>query len=189
MMYRIGNEQFEISEAGIVGRLLPDEGLVWALDVYAQGRDTDEFTYVEPKLSFTALPHPDSADRELQHLHFPHAVAYDDKTDEWIGDFYIYDGHFFRSELDLRRVSPTRFKIHWKGEVDTSPEQIPAEHFVPFEIEQEIVFPGILCEWTDEKTSRRILEPICETADLFWCGEDNGFFDSPFLSTKKLEIN
>ena len=182
-MYRIQDEEFEFDSGGIAGRLDEQRGLLWAIDVYAKRKETKAFGWVQPQLSFTQLPHPPGADYSLKQLHFPEARAYDEVAGIWIGDFYIFDGHFFRSGVRLERTSPSQFHIHWKGEVNITPEAFPGEAFVPFEIALEIPFHGILCESTDEKTSRRLLERVCDVSSLTWIERGNEFFDCAFLST------
>ncbi len=183
-MYKIQNDEFELDSSGIVGILDDEEELFWAIDVYGKGRFIGEDNFIEPKLSFTRLPHPHGTDRSLNKIHFPIAEAYDKVIDDWIGDFYIYDGHFFRSEISLTRLSISKFNIHWKGEVDISYETLPGgEEFIPFEINLDIPFNGILCAYTNEKESRELLEDICDVSEFYWIGEENDYFDNAFLST------
>jgi hypothetical protein len=184
-MYRIGNEEFELDAGGAVGQLDEQRGLLWAIDAYARRKETEEFGRVRPKLSITQLPHPTEADRHLNRLHFPNARAYDEATGIWTGDFYISGGHFFRSGILLERTSPSQFHLHWKGEVNIIAEAFPGEAFVPFEITLEIPFHGILCESTDQKTSQRLLNPICDVSSLTWIEKENEFFDCAFLSTRQ----
>ncbi|MCG8529928.1 MAG: hypothetical protein MI749_04610 [Desulfovibrionales bacterium] len=182
-MFKIDGHEYQIETTGVVGILDDEDGLFWAIDIYGKGQFIDEDNYIEPKLSFIKLPHAESTDRSLAQIHFKNAEAYDENIDDWIGDFYIYDAHFFKSEITLTRVSKSNFHISWKGEVDISYETSTNPQFIPFEIDLEIPFYGILCRYTDENDSKELLQDICDVSEFVWIEDGNEYFDCAFFST------
>lgn len=180
-MFRIGSEEFEVAESGIVAVADVEENeFFWAIDLYAQKKDTKTLGLVSPKLSFTELPNPENADRWLRQLDWKEANGYDDELGDWIGDFFIYDAHDFESRLSWKRTSYDKFMVEWSGVVDTAP-QIPGQELkrlLEFSIAQEVPFVGIFSRTLDKDAASTFIGKFIDL-ESFEC--DSQSVEHPML--------
>jgi hypothetical protein len=190
-MFKIEDVEFEIEESGIVGLIDDwDEALFWAVDVNAKSHEYKDLGYYSPKISFTKLPHVKKSNKKLDKLIWESAEAYDTEEDDWIGDLYLFDGHFFRSRLELVRNSFDSFNVEWIGEVDISYETSEKRDFIPFHIKAIVPFHGFLSDYDNERETKSILKKFCDLKGYTWFNkEDNPFFSRSMYSTRPRPFN
>lgn len=184
-MFKIEDVEFEIEVSGIVGKVDDmDDSLFWAIDINAKSTKYKDLGLYAPMISFIKLPHAEESKKELDRLVWESAEAYDTVEDDWIGDLYLFDGHFFKSRLELIRNSFDSFKVEWTGEVDLSLQTSETRHFVPFEVNAIVPFHGFLSDYDNEEETKSILDEFCDLEGYTWLNKDNHFFSKAMYSTR-----
>lgn len=165
-MYKINNSNFEIDNATVAAVVTNDRKFKWAIDLYAIESEFEK-EKVAPKFSFIDLEEADEF-KFNESFNWKSASAYDKIEERWIGDFYIFDAHYFECEVNMIRLSEIEFMLTVKGKVNLNPQTYPTTWFVPFEIKQKANFNGVISELEDEKESRIIASKFIATDNLIW---------------------
>lgn len=183
-LYRIDKVDFTIETAGLIGIITEEEKFCWAMDLYAAKNEL-EGNAVTPKFSFTELEETTKFvfDRSFE---WEKATAYSEEKDDWIGSFYIFDGHFFEAELSLEKREDRQFIVNVKGRVNLNWETAPTTDFKDFQIVHLMPFGGILSEIDDKEKAIAIASKFLNTQDMKWMprDEENGQEDNWLIYKK-----
>jgi len=142
--FRIDSTEFEFETIGIIGIITEDENFCWAMDLYAKSGEFQGQT-VSPKFSFTLLEEAKHYDHNESYK-WKDVSAYNDRIDDWIASFYIYDAHFFTADVEIRKMDNENFFVSIEGKVNLNWETAPTKDFRDFLIKKIIPFNGIICE-------------------------------------------
>jgi len=164
--YKIDSVEFEFETFGIIGIITEDQEFCWAMDLYAKP-NTFEENNVSPKFSFTQLESaPDFNFNES--FRWKGVSAYNDKIDDWVASFYIFDSHYFIADVDLKKIDNRNFLVSIEGKVNLNWETAPTKDFRNFKIQKIIPFNGILSEIDDEKEAFKITAKYLDVEGMKW---------------------
>jgi hypothetical protein len=169
--YQIDKSNFKIDTKGLIGVINSAKQFCWAIDLYALDGEIDE-NIVSPKFSFTELEPSEKFKFDKKFI-WTKTSAYNEKTGTWKGDFYIFDAHYFECNIEFIKLNDNKFNVKITGEVNINPETYPTTHFVPFEIQQEVDFNGVLVEIENEQEAFDIASNFIETSAMKWKGKTN----------------
>ncbi|MDQ2178081.1 hypothetical protein [Marinifilum sp. D714] len=166
----VKGNKFEIETSGLVGIINKEKKFCWAIDVYAKQGQVDKHS-VSPKFSFIELE--PSTDFEYDKFFiWDKTTAYNSKTENWKGDFYIFDAHYFEASLKFTKQTKNEFNVEIKGKVNLNPETYPTTNFEEFSINQLIPFNGILVEIDDKECAFEIAKNVLDISEMKWIKKD-----------------
>lgn len=165
-LYIINGSHFEIETSGIVGIINSELKFCWAIDLYAKEGNIENHI-VTPKFSFTELEPAQDFVFDKSFI-WNKTTAYNTETDNWKGDFYIFDAHYFEVRVEFIKLSKTEFQVIVDGYVNQNPETYSSVNFVPFKIKQNIPFNGILVEIDNREKAYSIARKYLEVSEMNW---------------------
>ncbi len=158
--YTIGEVEFGVESLGLIGVITTEIEFCWAIDLYAKEGVIDEIN-VSPKFSFNELE-PAPKFKYNKSFTWSSTSAYNEEKGSWKGDFYILDAHYFEVKVELVKLSDNEFEVIVKGKVNLNFETAPTTNFVDFEINQRVLFNGVLIELEDKKVALETASKIID---------------------------
>lgn len=166
-MFRIKERNFDIYEAKISITIQDpywfekygsqfDHEFFWSVSVSAKEQEFDDYCW-EPNASSEALLLPIKNWHELENT-----------VHEWQepeGNFYVF-GHenIYESRLVIGQRTGNTFKLSWKGLCDVHWDEEFSDR-VPFEIECEAEFTGLVANASDKDTDASVLDRVRKYLD------------------------
>lgn len=136
------------------------------MDLYAKQNKIEGNT-VAPKFSFTQLEQ--ATDYEYnKSFKWKEVSAYNDKIDDWIASFYVYDAHYFIADVEVMIVEREQFEVSIEGRVNLNWETAPTTDYRTFKIQNTIPFNGIICEIDDKEKAFEITKNYLDLEGLKW---------------------
>ena len=169
-IYRISKTDFIFETVGIIGIINKNGEFCWAMDLYAQENEF-EGVEVSPKFSFTELEETRNFIKNKEYI-WENTSAYSKEKDDWIGSFYIFDAHFFKSKIQLIKKNNESFDVIIKGKVNLNWETAKNTDSKNFHIENNIPFNGILCEIEDKEECLKIAGKFINIEGMKWIDDD-----------------